>query len=548
MSELADEIIELRNRERADQATFRWLWQQTADLMFPRENQITTKTTPGYDKTRKVYDSTAKLDSQDMASGLSAALIPTGQKFFMLVPHDPALERMDSVISYLSMATEIAHRSIFESNFLLQFNETARSLVVFGTGNLFSEFDMRRGILNFKDYDISFYQILEDSGGNVDTVILTFPLTARQAKQQFGTRLGTTSDVAVAVNDPERRNESFEFVHIVRPRSDRDPRLRDNRNMPWESIIVDVKEQGVVEESGFDEFPFAVARWMKSSGEKWGRGQGTEVLSDVKMLQQMKKDLIDCANKHVRPPYQVLQGHEGKVRTFPDALNVVGTVDAIKALDGALLGNFVINEKAIEQQHAIIHRAFYADVWAMFKELGTGTHRTTMEIVERMREGFRRMGVPASRVQRELLDPSLKRSVLLLIRNGVIPYPPPELQGQDFGIEHIGPMSLALQDEQANGFLRLADLAAGMAEAFPEVADNLASDRGFRRMARAYGAHTDDLATEEEVAAKRQARRAEKEAQEAMQAAQVAGKTYKDASGAPEEGSPSAELMGAAAE
>ena len=134
MTDIAEDIIALRNRERQAQANFRALWQQTADLMFPRENQIDTTQTPGTDKSLKVYDSTAMLDSQDMASGLSAAIIPTGQKFFGLTVEDRDLAARDAVQRYLLLATEIAHNELFESNFMLQFNETLRSLVVFGTG------------------------------------------------------------------------------------------------------------------------------------------------------------------------------------------------------------------------------------------------------------------------------------------------------------------------------------------------------------------------------------------------------------------------------
>lgn len=181
MSLIARDIIALRNIERDKQANFRNLWQETADLMFPREDQITSARTPGEDKSTKVYDTTAIQDSQDMASGLSAALIPTGQKFFGLKIKSSNREFSPLAMRWLMQATEVTHEEMFQSNFMLQFNETLRAMVVFGTGCLYSEWDERNGCLNYKDHDISLYQIKQDSKGAVDTVILSYFLTARQA-------------------------------------------------------------------------------------------------------------------------------------------------------------------------------------------------------------------------------------------------------------------------------------------------------------------------------------------------------------------------------
>ena len=54
------------------------------------------------------------------------------------------------------------------------------------------------------------------------------------------------------------------------------------------------------------------------------------------------------------------------------------------------------------------------------------------------------------------------------------------------------------------------------------------------------GVRPEDLATEEEIAAKRQARAQQ---QQAMQAAQVASKGYKETNEVPEQGSPAEKVM-----
>ena len=178
----AKDIIVLEERERGKQANFRTLWQDTADLMYPRENQIVDKTVPGEQKTDHIFDPTAVMESQNMASGLAQNLVPPGNKFFALKASDRSVREIESVKRYLSSVTETVHDELFASNFMLQLIETLRSLVVFGTGNLYSEYQTK---LNFKDYAIGTYQMLENSEGTVDTMILRFKLTARQAGQEF---------------------------------------------------------------------------------------------------------------------------------------------------------------------------------------------------------------------------------------------------------------------------------------------------------------------------------------------------------------------------
>jgi len=542
----AKEIINLRDRELSKQANFRSLWQETADLMFPRENQITNIQTSGTDKSRNIFNTTAIFDSQDMASGLSAAFIPSGQLFFGLKAKNRELNENDNARRYLSITTEITHDELFESNFMLQLNETLRSLVVLGQGNLYSDFDTKTMKLNFKDWDVAFYQIKQNAQGIVDVVILSYPLTARQAVAEFGDNAGPK--VLEDAKKLKTESNMYPFIHIVRPRIKRNAMLTDFMNMPFESIFVNEKEKIVVEEGGFEEFPFAVARWMKSSSELQGRGQGTECLASVKTLQQMERDLIECGNKWNNPPKEVLEHFEGTVRVTPGALNFVKERGTIRGIEQTALGNFPISKEMLERKEQEIHRAFYSDVFMPLAMPQSGDRRTKIEIYKRFEQAAKKLAMPLYRLQSELLTPSITRAVLLLIRNGKIPYPPAELQGEEFGIEYISELALALRNQQANAFQQFAAFVGEMEGVFPGVKDNINEDKAVRRMGRAFGVNEADLATIEEVAAKRQARAEQLQQQQAVQMAAIAAKGYKDTSRAAEEGSPAAELQGAISE
>ena len=538
--ERAIEIIKEQEREEQNASNFRNLYQEVADQMLPRENQIIGVRTPGEDKSKQVFDPTAMLDLQDMASGLSAAFFPPGELAFGLTVKNRAIANIDHIKRYLALAAQITHDELFASNFMLQLNETLSSLIGFGTGNLFSEWEVAAG-LNFKDWDISFYTIKQNSKGLVDTVILKYPLTARQAVQEFGDDAG--EKVLESSKKPDTESKRYPFIHRVGPRKERNRNFTDNLNMPFESIFVNVEEQKIVDEGGFPEFPNAIARWKKSSNEVWGRGQGTVALSVSKELQQLHADFVECGNKWNNPPRQSLSGAvEGRVDVRPGANNIVTQIDAIKSLDDGIKGNFNITEKSLEFLQNIIHRIFFVDVFAPLAHL-TGDRRNMLEIRERIKQAMKKLASPIYRLQSELFTPVITRSVLLLIRNGVIPPPPPELQGRGFGIEYISELALAIRDQQSRAFQQFALLVSELDPVFPGAKDIVNIDRALPDIGLAFGLKVEHLSTTEEIAAKREAREELLRQERALKMAQIAAFGYQQTSQKAEEGSPAGELM-----
>lgn len=536
----AEEIIDLQKREESNQANFRSMWQSTAELQFPRDSAITTTYLPGTSKTEYIYDTTAIDDSKIMADGLLSALIPAGEFFFRFnVSNDNPGGVTEEYKSYLDRATDKQHRSLFASNYMLMMGETLRSLIVFGTGNEFSEWTKKTG-LNFKDYDIGRYQALTNSAGRIDTMILEFPFTARQAVQEFGEE-NVGKSVIEAFKNEKKINEVFWFIHLTRPREKRDPRMDDFMNFPFESIYVGIKDKNIIDEGGYEEFPYHVPRWATTSGEVYGRGIGTEIQPQVRMLQQGKSDFNELGNKQANPPHDVLEGFEGEYSVVPGAVNIVTELPSAQVVPG-MQGNFVHTKDTIEMERDVVHKAYYRDVWAQFTDL-KGDRRTTVEIRARQLEGLRRVGQPVGRIQSELLEPQMKRVLRLLIRNGEIPPPPPGLELIE--IEYLGLMSNALSSGQAQGAQQAIGIAIEMDEVFPGAKDNFNADEIIRDIARSLGTKSEHLNTPEQRDEIRQQRAEQMQKQQMLEMAQAGAKAYKDVSGAPEEGSLAGELQNA---
>ncbi len=546
MSERAEELITMYNKEESRAANFRTLYQNTSDLMFPRESQIMTIRTPGEEFT--LSDPTGVMASIEMASGLFINWFPPGQRFYNIIMSDRRLNEIESVKRTLGQITEISHEKRASSNFVLQANETLRSLVVFGTGNMFSEWIPGTG-LTYKDYDIGQYLIMQNSKGLVDTMLIKYPLTARQAVQEFGED-NVGKSVTEAVNEGKKKNEKFWFIRIIRPREKRNPRLTDNQNMPFESINIDVKDKMIIKginskgtdnEGGFREFPHQVPRWSQSSSEVWGRGPGTFALPAVRGFQQIKRDLLESGGKWNDPPLEVDSNFDGEVKTFKGAINW-GEPGSIKAIDQGVRGSFPITKDVLEMERQEVKEIFLNDIFVQLRDL-KGDRRTQLEIRERLIEGLQRLGLSYGKITQEWLNPLVTRDIMLLQRNGQLPDLPPEMQGAQFKIEYVGRLAMELKSQESRGYRQWVGMAMDIDPVFPAI-DNINMDGGFRRVGETLGVSIEDIATLEQVEAKRADRQAKEDAKMAMAAAQVASQAYSQTTGAPEEGSPAEALAG----
>lgn len=539
----APEIIELQQRLEEQDSTFRSNWQDTANYIFPRESNITDVGYPGETKTDTIYDITGILESDNMGSGLLANLVPAGQKFFSLTTDNTELQDLDIVKSYWARATEKLHEALFASNYILMLGETLQSLLVFGTGCIFE--DWQNG-LNFMDWDISRYQILENFRGEIDTVILKFPKTAQQAYEEWGNKAGKSVVELFEgpVSDKKRRQDNFWFIHIVRPRRNRIPRFDDvSLHMAWESGYINVKDKTMIDEGGYPEFPYQIPRWKKTSGEKHGRGIGTMILPQVKMVNANKRDYNEMGNKHANPHREVLETFEGDYDTTPGARNDVMELPSSQ-VDPNQFGNFVVTKDFLQMERQVIKDAFFADAFAPITSSGPGDRRNELEIMQRIQEAFRKIGSPIGRIESELFTPKIYRCYNLLVRNGRIPEAPPELKGTNLKVRYEGPLSLAQQDAEARAAEVWLEKVMALSQMDPSAMDNVNVDSVVRGWARAGGVNEDNMSSIEEVEAKRQARQEALQRQQALEAAQVAAQSYGQTTSAPEAGSAAEQMAG----
>jgi hypothetical protein len=535
----AIQLIALYDKTFHDDHNFRSIYQEVADVMFPRESEITTERAKGEVLGRNIVDVTGLMASIDMAAGLSINLFPPGDKFYNVLMDDDKLNEIPAVKRKLGQITEISHAKRANSNFMLQANETVRSLGTFGTGCMFSEWKPEIG-LNYKDYDIGMYTFMENDQGLVDVMMIEFKFTAKQAFQKWGDKAGST--VLEKMKDDTTQGEDFKFVWITRPR-DLDKQTGDeNTAMPFESIFISRTDSVTVEESGFPEFPFQVPRWSKSSREKWGRGVGTWAIGIVNALQTKHRDLDEVGNLHNNPPKEILESFEGEVRVSPGDLNFVTEMGSIRAIQQQALGDFNTTLKSIEMDQQTVRKMFFNDAFNQLEQL-KGDRRNELEIRSRLAEGLRKLVMPVGRIQTEWLTGLVTRDIGLLERNGEFGEMPPEMQGKSFKIEYVGRLALELQAAQSVGWLRWVQEGVEIEASVPGTLDNVDIDGGYRRRGITLGVSVDDMASVDDVKDKRDERLRQQQQQIELELAQAAAQAYPGATKAPEEGSAAQQIM-----
>ncbi len=498
----------------AERVSFESTWQDIADHLLGRRDVLGTRITAagagGARRDARLYDGTAMQAADTLAASLHGLVTNPSMRWFTLRLEDASLDEDDGARRWLAAAEDRLYDAFAAptAGHAQACHEFYLDLGAFGTAGMFLGDAPGKGLV-FSARALGELAIAEDAAGRVDTVFRRFALTARQARQEWGEQAG---EKVLRALDAGRAEEKFEFLHAVYPRGEREEARRDGAHMAFASCYVSLADRSSVAEGGFHEMPYLVARWSKDAGETYGRGPGWNALADQKMLHAMSKTAIKAAQKAVDPPLLVADdGVVLPVRTVPGGLNF-GRMDGrgpfIQPL--SVPARLDIGFEMMEQRRQAVRAAFHADVLQVMRD----PRMTAAQVYEIAGEMMRVMGPVLGRLQAEFLGPMIARGFALLARQGSLPPAPPQLTGARLKVEYVSPLARAQKAGQAQAVMRTYEPALRLAQAAPEILDNLDHDEALRVLAEANGAPPKILKDRRQVASARKQR-----AEEARQAA-----------------------------
>jgi hypothetical protein len=460
---IAEEIVERQERMKSDRGTLESHWQEISERMRPQD-QYQFNSNPhlrakGDKRTQRQFDATPELAVERFASVMESMLTPRNSQWHRLRPSDDALGKNRRVQLWFEEATRLLfkHRYAPTANFSGQNHENFLALGLYGTAAMFIDPLAESPGLRYRAAPISEMYFAENHQGLIDLAFRRFSLTARQIAQKFPKTV-PESVMKMLETKPE---EPLELIHAVMPNNEQDPTRIDFRGKPFRSAYVLVSERQLLQLGGYDNFPYAISRYVTAPGEVYGRSPAMTALPAVKTLNEQKRAVLKQGHRITDP---VLLAHDDQTLDAfdltPGAVNPGGVNAQGQRLVQALeTGNLAAGIEMMNEERAIINDVFLV---SLFQILTDNPQMTATEVLERTREKGMLLSPTMGRQQSEMLGPMIEREISLMANQGLLPEMPPELieaEGE-FTVIYDSPLSRAQRAEEASGLFRYMEWAS----------------------------------------------------------------------------------------
>lgn len=475
-----DQLIECAAQARSGRANWDTLWQDIADRVLPQMADFNVRRTDGERRTEKMFDATAALAAQRALAACTSFFWPSNQRYQRLTADMPKNQSSQAVDQYLDDATDVLFKVRYSPRaaFEAQMSEAGLSFLVFGTGILFID-DMltnpairRPGIL-YKSVPLSQAYLQENAAGKIDTLHRCFPWTLRQVAQRFPGKLPDKLQRRLDKNPTEK----IDVTQTVCPREDYEGGKLGPKGMPWASCYFLESEKVLLEEGGFQSWPFAIMRYMTATGELYGRSPAWLAMSNIRVLNTMKRTTLAAAQKVADPP--LLASEDGVLGVFsqaPGAMNFGGLNQQGEQLVKPLITGArpELGLEMMDKERDIISSAFFLDV---FRALVDNPQMTATQALELMQERATLMAPIGGRIESEGLGPMTERELDILARAGQLPPLPPEMarRGGRYQIEYTSPMRQAMRASEGIAITRTLEQVLPLVQEDPSALDAFAS-------------------------------------------------------------------------
>jgi len=449
---------------------------------------------------------------------MQGGLTSPSQRWFRLGLENQELSRYKPVRMWLDAVETIMLAHFRKSNFYRNTISVYKEVSCFGSSCLFEEEHSSGQGIWFHLITAGDFVFAPNPQGRIDTVYRRDWMTADQMEGRFG-KEALSNDVQKVLD--KSPYTYFEIIHCVRPRKDRDPEKLDALNMPFESVYWEKgKKDGVLSESGFTENPYMTPRWFTSGSLVYGVGPGIDGMPTIRGSNTIKDDLFRAVNKEVDPPLAIPSSLWGNVDADPGGETPVEGGEKIQELY-QISPNLSAGDALSQQEKQSIRDWFFVNLFL----LTTNPNATATEVAKKAQEQLIQLGPVLQGLFDEFLTPVIDRSFSILFKQGLIPIPPPELEGQDLEIEYISTLAQAQKQVSVESNAKFAFSVMEMASIVPGVLDNVDWDEMVRSNAANIGVQAKLLRSAEEVAQSREIQQKVQQMQGAQDAMEQSSRT-----------------------
>ena len=501
-------------------------WAELSRYMLPRAGRFfASDINKGGRRHNNIYDNTATRAVRVLGAGLMGGASSPTRPWMRLAVGDPEMMKFESVKVWLNDVTRQMLNIFQRSNTYRTIHQMYEELGVFGTACsiMTDDFD---NVIHQHGQTIGEYSLALDDKRNVNTMARELQMTVRQVISRFG--MENVSQTVKNLYAQGNLNAWVAVVHIIEPRTDRDPRIKNAENLPYASIYFEpgaggLDERDFLRVSGFDQFRVLAPRWSVMSNDIYGSPcPGMEALGDTKQLQHEQVRKGEGIDYQTKPPLQVPSKLKGRALdrlpggvSYYDQTNPQGGVRSMFEVNLDL--NHLLAD--IQDVRERIRSAFYTDLFLMLSQAPT-TNMTATEVVERHEEKLLMLGPVLERLHNELLDPLIEMTFTRMLTargpNGesMLPPPPEELEGQELKVEFVSTLAQAQRAIDVNAIDRWTGSLGVIAQAKPNVLDKFDEDKWAEIYADRLGIDPELVVADEQVALIRQSRAEQQQAAE----------------------------------
>lgn len=518
-------------------------YQELSTFLLPRSGRFFSQDRNiGNKRHNNIYDSSGTRALRVLGAGLMGGATSPARPWFRLTTPDDKLNQNVNVKLWCSQVTRKMLDIFAKSNTYLTLHSMYEELGAFGTGCSIMMDDFEDGIRHYP-MTCGEYRLAQDYRRDVCTVYREFDMQVGPMVTQFG--YTNCSYTVQSLFDRGALDAWVTIIHAIEPRTDRDIRYKDSKNMAWKSCYFEKAQDTnkYLQETGFKRFPGLCPRWSVSGGDIYGNGPGMETLGDTKQLQHEQLRKAEAIDYQTKPPIGVPTSMKNReVDRLPGGVSYLDMQPGSKVQslwDVNLRLDFLLDD--IKDVRGRIRECFYTDMFLMLSN-DTDSRKTATEVAELHEEKLLMIGPVLERLHNELLNPLVENTFIRMLESGLVPQPPQELQGMDLNVEFVSVLAQAQRAINTNGIDRfvgnLGQIALQQKElgASDTVADKFDADKWADVYSDMLGVDPELIIGDDKVALVRNSRAQAAAKQQQLAAAEQASNTAKNLGATPTTG------------
>lgn len=512
---------------KADRQAFWHLWREVAQYFLPKRYvwlQSDAEARVRNAKNPFILDSTGTMAARVLASGMMNGITSPSRPWFRL--RIAGFQHEGDAIAVWS--DEVVRRMLYimaESNFYNAMAVLYLDLVLFGSAAMLIYEDDETTIRCYNPALGEFY-LGQNQRLAVDTFSREFKQTVKQLAQTFGKENLTEGLQAKCQAGGAQYLEMFDVTHLVEPNADGRstvPKKFAFRETYW--LTNGIGQGHVLTQRGFNELPGIFPRWELTANDSYGTSPAMDALPDVIQLQLETKRKAQGLDKMVNPPIVAdVQLQHRPTALMPNGITYIAGQNNVGAKPlyqiDAPLQEMTADIREVQIR---IRETFHNNLFNMISQLDTV--RSATEIDARREEKLVLLGSVLDRFESEALGPAISRIFGIMMRSGMLPPAPREIEDADIEIQYMSILSTAQSAVAAaptERWLQFIGFAAGL---YPQAVNVPNWEELVRNYGTSIGVQARDIRSREAIAAAQK----EQADQIAAQEAAVQGKELVDA-------------------